>query len=208
MQVSQVCRVASTSWAVSTFSRDPSLRVLSQEQSRGHRPAAAARVWTRLLKMALRWTGEVIPAASLGESKRELGRPAPWQEAEIYLERCQPRGPVQTVLCGVMGSRLQETAFSGFLLSLAFTSPWHQPAQAVLCRTCLGPPSRSYPSVPVRSRAMACPSGLACIFHMCCPGQFPPSAKSFSSRHKSNGGNKCTKQNPHSFSAWICVGWE
>lgn len=71
-----------------------------------------------------------------------------------------------------------------------------------------GPPGLSHPSLPVHSRTPACVFGPVCIFHICCPGQFPPSVKSFSSSYKSNGGNKHTKQNPHSSSSWIYVGWE
>lgn len=106
---------------------------------------------------------------------------------------CPLSTPAQTLLpeCGVSGSGLRETSFLGFLLSsLAFTTQGHYAAQVLKFRRCLGPPGPSDPSAAVCSRTTACPFGLACIFHMCCPGQFPSSVKSFSSSRKFNGGNK------------------
>lgn len=109
--------------------------------SPGHCAAAADRVWTRLLEMALRWTGKIIPAACLGENKWEPGNAGSLtgsrnQSGELSAQRSCPAHPAG--VCGVIGSRLQEASFSDFRLSsLAFTSPWHQTAQTFLFRRCL-----------------------------------------------------------------------
>lgn len=50
--------VASTIWAVNTFSRDPARWVLSQRQSQWVLGICSWWLWTRFLKMALRWTGK------------------------------------------------------------------------------------------------------------------------------------------------------
>lgn len=126
------------------------------------------------------WQAKVIPAASLGESEWEPGKAGSLTGTRNLRGASSARRscPDHTArVCGVTGSGLQETSFSGF------TSPWQ-----FVCRRCLGPPSPPHPSVPASSTTTACAFGLACIFHMCCPGQFPPSVKFFSSNHKSMAG--------------------
>lgn len=122
------------------------LGALSQEIQR-FEPQPGAEPWApcscgrphvgQALQMALRWRqAEVIPAAPLTENKGELageaGSPTGSKNlhGELSAQRSWPE-PAAGV-GGVTGSRLQETAFSGFLLSLAFTLPWHQAAHAAL----------------------------------------------------------------------------
>lgn len=136
--------------------------------------------------------------------------PAPWQEAETYVENCQLSSPVQSALSGHVELREPESRnfffrLSAVILGCHLTLASHCPSFHV--EKILGA-SLSVSSVnSCCSGTTACPFGLTCIFHMCCPGQFPPSVRSFSSSHKSNGGNKHAQQNPHSSSSWICVGW-
>lgn len=170
-------------------------------------------MWTGLLKMALGWTSKSNSSCFPGrEHVRTWKGRLPDRKHKALWRAVSPavlsRGYRQSTW--TYRKPTPGNLLSGSLLSsLACTSPcWHHSAQTVLVRRCPGPPSQSLPSVPVCSRTTACPFGLACLFHMCCPGQFPSSVKSFSSRHKSNTGNKHTGQNPHSFSSWICVGWE
>lgn len=131
--------------------------------------------------MASRWAGisksSCFPWRELSQNPEV---PAPRQEAETCVGCCQLE---------------------------ACTSSWHLTAQAFLFISCLGPSRRSHPLVPVHRIITAHPFGLALIFHMCSPGQFPPGIESFSSSYKSSGRNTHTQQNPHSSSSWIHAGW-
>ena len=162
--------------------------------------------------MALRWTGKSNSSCFPGrEQVRTWQAWLPDRKQKPLWSRVShsPSPPVAhpdhaARPCEVIGSRLQgkkphPQAFC--------CRPWpsRHPGIRLPKLSCFkdawGPPSQPHSSVGVCSRNTACPFGLACTFHMCRPGPFPPSGKSFSLRHKSNGGSKHTRQTPHGLSS-------